>query len=135
MITLSVPEAMLFDPEENRLAQELSADIAFGLHAIELDEKRKDSENALNKSLLNLKERMKELNCLYSLSEIIAQHDQTIVDIMTRAVDLIPPAFQHPEAACAAIQIDGDTYQTDNFEETDGSSKRKSLPTESQSEP
>jgi PAS domain S-box-containing protein len=39
---------------------------------------------------------MKELNCLYSLSEIIAQHDKTGVDIMTRAVDLIPPAFQHP---------------------------------------
>jgi len=44
MITLSVPEAMLFDPEENRLANELSEDIAFGLHAIKLDEKRKDSE-------------------------------------------------------------------------------------------
>ena len=119
MITLSVPVAMLFDPEENRLAKEISQDIAFGLQAIQLDEMRKDSENALNKSLLNLKERMKELNCLYSLSEIIAQDGQTGVDIMTRAVDLIPPAFQHPSAACACIQIDGDTYQTDNFEETD----------------
>jgi len=119
MITLSVPAAMLFDPEENRLVEELAADIAFGLHAIELDEARKDSQNALNKSLLNLKERMKELNCLYSLSEIIEQHDRTGVDIMTHAVDLIPPAFQHPAAACACIQIAGDTYKTHEFEETD----------------
>jgi PAS domain S-box-containing protein len=119
MITLSVPEAMLFDPEENRLANELSEDIAFGLHAIKLDEKRQNSEQALNQSLLNLKERMKELNCLYSLSEVIAQHDHTLGNILTRAVDLIPPAFQHPEAACACIQIDSDTYRTDNFEKTD----------------
>lgn len=44
MITLSVPLPMLFDPEESRLVKELSEDIAFGLHALELDEKRKDSE-------------------------------------------------------------------------------------------
>ena len=101
------------------LHNELSADIAFGLHAIELDEKRKDSENALNKSLLNLKERMKELNCLYGLSEIIAQDGQADVDIMTQAVNLIPSAFQYSDAACARIQIDGQTYQTNKFEETE----------------
>jgi len=119
MITLSVPVTMLFDPEENRLANEISQDIAFGLHAIELDEKRKDSQKALNKTLLNLKERMKELNCLYNLSEIITQHDQTIVDIMTRAVNLVPSAFQHPESTCACIQIKNNTYQTDNYKKTD----------------
>ena len=119
MITLSVPEAMLFDPDEGRLVQGLSADIAFGLHAIELDEKRKNSENALNKSLLNLKERMKELNCLYRLSEIIAQDGQADGDIMTHAVNLIPSAFQYPDAACARIQIDGQTYQNHTFEETE----------------
>mgnify|MGYP001084257632 CR=1 FL=1 len=119
MITLSVPEAMLFDPDEDRLAQELSADIAFGLHAIELDEKRKYSENALNKSLLNLKERMKELNCLYRLSEIIAQDGQADVDIMSQAVNLIPSAFQYADTACVRIQIDGKTYQTNKFEETE----------------
>jgi PAS domain S-box-containing protein len=45
MITLSVPVRMLFDPEEKRIAEELAEDIAFGLHALELDETRKDSEN------------------------------------------------------------------------------------------
>jgi PAS domain S-box-containing protein len=46
MITLSVPLSMVCDPEESRLVKELSEDIAFGLHAIELDEKRKDSEES-----------------------------------------------------------------------------------------
>ena len=119
MITLSVPEALLFDPEESRLVGELSNDIAFGLYAIELDKKRQESERALNESLQNLKERMKELHCLYSLSEIIARPNQTAADIMRHAVDLIPPAFQQAEAVCARIIINQYTYQTDNFKDRD----------------
>ncbi len=118
MITLSVPAALLFDTEENRLVTELSQDIAFGLHAIELDKQRKDDEKALNESLVNLKERIKELHCLYSLSEIIARRNQSTADIMQQAATLIPQAFRYPEASCARIKIDGHTYQTDNFRET-----------------
>ena len=44
MITLSVPLMMLFDAEESRLVKELSQDIAFGLHAIETEANRQDSE-------------------------------------------------------------------------------------------
>jgi len=119
MITLSVPATLLFDPEQKQLANELSTEIAFGLHAIELGKQLKDSEKAANKNLLNLKERMKELHCLYNLSEIMARRNQTTADIMKRAVNLIPPAFQHPKASCARIKMIGNTYQTDNFEETD----------------
>jgi PAS domain S-box-containing protein len=119
MITLSTPESLLFDQEEVRLVSELSNDISFGLYTIELDKQRRLSEQALNENVHNLKERMKELNCLYSLSEIIARPNQTTDDIMRHAVGLIPLAFQYPEAVCTRIKIKNRTYKTDNFEESD----------------
>jgi PAS domain S-box-containing protein len=119
MITLCVPPAMLFDSEEKRLVEELAAEIAFGLHAIEADRQRKASEDALSASLLTLKGRMRELNCLYGLSEFTSRRDRTIPDIMAHTVQLITSALQHPEISCAQIQFDGKTYQTNNFEATD----------------
>jgi len=65
-----------------------------------------------------MQERLKALNCLYKLSEIISQHDQTIAAIMGRAVELIPHAFENPVGVCAGIDINGTAYRTDNFVET-----------------
>jgi PAS domain S-box-containing protein len=65
-----------------------------------------------------MQERLKALNCLYKLSEIISQHDQTLDAIMRRAVALIPPAFANPETVCARIDISDTGYRTDNFVET-----------------
>ncbi len=134
MITLSVPVSFLFDPEEKRLVEESSADIAFGLHTIELDEKRKDSQKALKKSLLNLKERMKDLNCLYSLSEIITQYDHTIADIMTRAVNLVPPHFSIQNHYVLVFKSTIILIKPIISKKMIGNSKRKLLPVESQLE-
>jgi len=65
-----------------------------------------------------MQERLKALNCLYKLSEIISQYDQTIDAILERAVELIPHAFENPASVCAGIDINGAAYRTDNFAET-----------------
>lgn len=66
-----------------------------------------------------LTERIKELNCLYGISNLFENQDVSLEWIMQRAVELIPVAWQYPENACARIKIDGKAYVSRNFRETD----------------
>lgn len=66
-----------------------------------------------------LTERIKELNCLYGISNLFENQDVSLSWIMQRAVELIPAAWQYPESACARIRIDGQEYTSRRFEETD----------------
>lgn len=65
-----------------------------------------------------LAERIKELNCLYGISNLFENQDVSLSWIMKRAVELIPAAWQYPENACARIRIDGQEYTSQNFKET-----------------
>jgi len=66
-----------------------------------------------------LAERIKELNCLYGISNLFENQDVSLSWIMQRAVELIPAAWQYPEYACARIRIDGEEYTSKNFKETE----------------
>jgi PAS domain S-box-containing protein len=65
-----------------------------------------------------LAERIKELNCLYGISNLFENQDVSLSWIMQRAVELIPAAWQYPENACARIRIEGQEYKSQNFKET-----------------
>ena len=65
-----------------------------------------------------LTERIKELNCLYGISNLFENQDVSLSWIMQRAVELIPSAWQYPENACARIRIDVEEYTSQNFKET-----------------
>mgnify|MGYP005843412057 CR=1 FL=1 len=65
-----------------------------------------------------LTERIKELNCLYGISNLFENQDVSLSWIMQRAVELIPAAWQYPKNACARIQIDGREYTSRHFKET-----------------
>ena len=72
----------------------------------------------INRLEYKLKERIKELNCLYGLSEIIEEKDLTKEEILKRTVELFPPAWQFPDITCARIIVDNQEYKTENFKET-----------------
>lgn len=65
-----------------------------------------------------LTERIKELNCLYGISNLFENQDVSLEWIMQRAIDLIPAAWQYPDRACARIRLDGKEYVSMNFQET-----------------
>ena len=66
-----------------------------------------------------IKARTKELNCLYQLSEITNEKNMTLTEILKKAVEILPPAFQYPELACARINFEGENYETKNFKDSD----------------
>ncbi|MFP4345496.1 MAG: two-component regulator propeller domain-containing protein [Anaerolineales bacterium] len=63
-------------------------------------------------------ERTKELHCLYAISQLVETPDITREEFLQGTVALIPPAWHHPEIACARITLEGRTHQTENFSET-----------------
>ncbi len=65
-----------------------------------------------------LRERVKELGCLYAISELIEKPGISLEEILQGAVDLIPTAWKYPEIACARIIVDGKQFETENFGET-----------------
>ena len=70
-----------------------------------------------------LTERIKELNCLYGISNLLENNGVSLPWILSRAVTLIPAALQFPEKACASITLDGGEYFSANFRKTPWSSK------------
>ena len=62
--------------------------------------------------------RVNELECLRNLSEILEIQDITLEEICQKTLNILPPAFQHPDLACAKISVDGLEYKTDNYKQT-----------------
>jgi signal transduction histidine kinase len=65
-----------------------------------------------------LKERVKELNCLYSISSIVEKYGFDLDIILERTVEIIPVAWQYPEIACCRVSLGGRLVQSPDFRET-----------------
>lgn len=57
-----------------------------------------------------LRERVKELTCLYGISGIAEQQGLSIEEIAEKVVNLLPPSWQYPKLAFGRITIDGTSY-------------------------
>ena len=62
-----------------------------------------------------LRERVKELSCLYGVARLIEMHGDDIKTILQGVADLLPRSWQYPEIACARILFEGDEFTSDNF--------------------
>jgi signal transduction histidine kinase len=62
-----------------------------------------------------LRERVKELTCLYGIAEIAGQPGVSLAGMLQGVVELLPPAWQHPEIAAARLLLDGASYSTQGF--------------------
>ena len=79
---------------------------------------RKLDKEALREKTHNLAERIKELNCLYNISELVERPGIIDDDFCQGVVDLIPPSFQHPNNTVCRLIINGKEYKTQNFNKT-----------------
>ena len=79
---------------------------------------RMEIEHALQVRTDELEERLKELNCLYGISNLVEQQYISLEEILQGTVDLIPPSWQYPEITCARIIIQDREWKTKNFQET-----------------
>ncbi len=73
------------------------------------------SQKALNKLINTLDERVKELNCLYEVEELLHNTEAKSEDIIKRLIKIIPPAWQYPEICHVKIVYRGKTYLSENY--------------------
>ncbi|MCF7800932.1 MAG: GAF domain-containing protein [Candidatus Marinimicrobia bacterium] len=59
---------------------------------------------------IHLRERIKELTCVYQIAKLATVLDAALEETLTEAVNMIPPAFLYPEAAFGVIQVDDQNY-------------------------
>ena len=65
-----------------------------------------------------LRERVKELTCLYGIAQVAEEPDLSLEASLRRIVDLLPAAWQYPETAAARITLDDQAYATAGFQLT-----------------
>jgi len=66
----------------------------------------------------NLRERVKELSCLYGIVSIADKLSASINELYQDIVSLLPPSWQYPEITCARITINGNKFETENYQDT-----------------
>ncbi|MCU0915588.1 MAG: ATP-binding protein [Planctomycetes bacterium] len=79
--------------------------------------KGRDAGPPGNRTTRALRERVKELGCLYRISRISEGTAGAPDEVFQRIAALIPPAWQYPESAAARIVLDGRRYETPGFQE------------------
>jgi PAS domain S-box-containing protein len=79
---------------------------------------RKQIEAALRETSHNLSERVKELDCLKRVSDLIQKDGYPQDKLFQGIADIIPLSWQYPEATCARITFEGQEFRTENFRET-----------------
>jgi len=62
-----------------------------------------------------LRERVKELTCLYGIAQIAGRPGVSLEEMLQDIVELLPSAWQYPEIAFARITLDGTSYETPGF--------------------
>ncbi len=65
-----------------------------------------------------LRERIKELNCLYGIARLAERYHDSMDDFLKALVELLPLSWQYPEVACARILFEGTTYRSRNLKVT-----------------
>ncbi len=64
---------------------------------------------------LALRERIKELNCLYGVSRLVEKHRDSEEPILQGIVDLLPPSWQYPEICCSRLVLQGQEYRSRTY--------------------
>jgi two-component system, NtrC family, sensor kinase len=62
-----------------------------------------------------LRERIKELNCLYALSKVAWEAQNDLSMIIAKTLRILPGAMQHQSLAEASITINGETHSSPEF--------------------
>jgi len=63
-----------------------------------------------------LRERIKELNCLYGIFKLAERHQSSLDDFLQELANFLPHAWQYVEKARARITFRGRTYASDSFQ-------------------
>jgi len=72
-------------------------------------------DHSIENLIHSLRERAKELNCLYRVDEILGQADADLNRVADQLIEAIPPGWQYPEICRARLVIGGAVHAPPGF--------------------
>lgn len=81
------------------------------------------SRTSIERANSELKERLKELNCLYNISQISEKYNNDLNLLLDNIVSEIPAAYQYSDDTCAVIDYDGQKHKSRDFKKSKWSHK------------
>ncbi len=115
---LSLPAEQEMLTEERAFVPEVADDMAFALHSLALETEYRKIERGLGQREHDLQERIKELSCLYRLTDLVETPNITLVELFQRAVGIIAASWRYPEVAWARIIVNGQESRTANYRDS-----------------
>lgn len=85
---------------------------------MDLRDKHIKLSDELKSVLQQLKERVKELTCLYNLSKLSHNPEYGINDILSQTITLVPLGWRFPDLTVVKITYRDQVFQSSNFRET-----------------
>lgn len=79
---------------------------------------RKKKEEALKEKAESIGKRFKELQCLYSISNLVEQPGITLDEIIQGTVSFIPEALRDPDNVSVRVSMEDKIYTTNDFYKT-----------------
>jgi PAS domain S-box-containing protein len=79
---------------------------------------QKQTEEKLHKLTANLNQKVKQLDCLFDISDVTYSRGINYEDVFRRALDIIPQGLKYSHDAWVEIVCEGKRYASDNFKET-----------------
>jgi hypothetical protein len=75
-----------------------------------------EQQNSIDKLLHDMRERAKELNCLYQVEELLTRTGPSLAETFTQLIQVIPSGYQFPDICQVKIVHEDRTYQTPDFQ-------------------
>ncbi|MEW6648003.1 MAG: PAS domain S-box protein [Pseudomonadota bacterium] len=76
---------------------------------------RRVAEERVQELAYQLQERLKESRCLYRVAQLAEETETPLPELLQRAVDYLPEAWQYPELTTARIRYQGREYLSSGF--------------------
>jgi len=83
------------------------------------------AKKSFDKLIVSLEERVRELNCIYEIEELLALPDITVKKAFKELVAIIPKGWQYPEICSVRLTYRTTSYTSDNFQESPWSLKKE----------
>lgn len=106
-----------FDSTLYPVSGEAGQTVSVLVYAVDITE-RKRAEEAIRKYSTDLRERLKELHCLYSISEIVRRDNASQEEILKECALVISQAYLFPEISACRITWGDHEYSTESFRKT-----------------
>ena len=78
----------------------------------------KKSNTDLQEATANLNQKIKQINCLFDISDLTSVPGITFEDILKKSLDIIPNGLKYSHDVCVEIVFGNEIYRSDNYAES-----------------